>query len=56
MNDNTKITSIKIYAVGGIDKVENFILTVFTYKDSNDFDADGNYRGNSIYGIRIKRK
>ena len=26
------------------------------YKDNNDFDTDGNYRGNSIYGIRIKRK
>lgn len=56
VNDNTKITSIKIYAVDGIDKVENFILSVFTYKDSNDFDTDGNYRGSSIYGIRIKRK
>ncbi len=56
MNDNTKITSIKIYAVDGIEKVENFILSVFTYKDINDFDTDGNYRGNSIYGIRIKRK
>lgn len=56
MNDNTMITSIKIYAVDGIDEVENFILTVFTYKDNNDFDVDGNYRGNSIYGIRIKRK
>jgi len=56
MDDNTKITSIKIYAVDGIEKVENFILSVFTYKDNNDFDTDGNYRGNSIYGIRIKRK
>ena len=55
MNDNTMITSIKIYAVDGIEEVENFILTVFTYKDNNDFDSDGNYRGNSIYGIRIKR-
>lgn len=56
VDDNTMLTSIKIYAVEGIDEVENFILSVFTYKDSNDFDADGNYRGNSIYGIRIKRK
>ena len=47
---------LKIYAVDGIEKVENFILSVFTYKDNNDFDTDGNYRGNSIYGIRIKRK
>ena len=50
------ITSIKIYAVDGIDEVENFILNVFTYNDDNDFDENGNYRGNSIYGIRIKRK
>lgn len=56
MNDDTMLTSIKIYAVDGIDNVENFILSVFTYKDSNDFDTNGNYRGNSIYGIRIKRK
>lgn len=56
MEDNTKITSIKIYAIDGIEEVENFILSVFTYKDNNDFDTDGNYRGNSIYGIRIKRK
>ena len=25
-------------------------------RTNNDFDTDGNYRGNSIYGIRIKRK
>lgn len=55
VNDNTMITSIKIYAVSGIDKVENFILTAFTY-DDDDFDENGNYRGNSINGIRIKRK
>lgn len=55
VNDNTIITSLKIYAVNGIDEVENFILSVFTYKDSNDFDNEGNYIGNSIYGIRIKR-
>lgn len=56
MKDDTMLTSIKIYAVDGIDNVENFILSVFTYKDSNDFDSNGNYRGDSIYGIRIKRK
>lgn len=56
MDDNTMITSIKIYAVEGIDKVENFILSVFTYDDLNDFDEEGNYRGNSITAIRIKRK
>lgn len=55
MNDNTLITSIKLYGVGGIDKVENIILTAFTYKDDNDF-KDGEYRGNSRYTIRIKKK
>lgn len=56
MEDNTLITSIKLYAVDGIDRVENIILTVFTYDDEDDFDSDGNYQGNSHYTIRIKRK
>ena len=56
MEDNTILTSIKIYAVGGIDNVENIILSAFTYDSLDDFDSDGNYRGNSIYVIRIKRK
>ncbi len=56
VNDNTLITSIKLYAVGEIDSVENIILSVFTYDDEDDFDSDGNYRGNSRYAIRIKRK
>lgn len=56
MEDNTLITSIKIYAVDGINKVENFILSVFTYDSEDDFDEEGNYRGNSITAIRIKRK
>ena len=54
MNDNSILTSIKIYAVEGIDKVENIILSAFTYDSEDDFD-DNNYRGNSIYVIRIKR-
>lgn len=55
MEDNTLITSIKLYGVDGIEKVENIILTAFTYKDDNDF-KDGTYRGNSSYTIRIKKK
>lgn len=55
MEEDTLLTSIKLYAVGGIDKVENIILTAFTYKDDNDF-KDGTYRGNSRYTIRIKKK
>lgn len=56
MEDNTLITSIKLYAVDNIDRVENIILSAFTYNDEDDFDSEGNYRGNSIYVIRIKRK
>ncbi len=56
VDDNTIITSIKIYAVDGIDNVENIILTAFTYDSDEDFDSNGNYRGNSHYTIRIKRK
>ena len=56
MNENTILTSIKIYAVENIDKVESIILSAFTYDSEEDFDEDDNYRGNSIYVIRIKRK
>lgn len=54
MNDNNILTSIKLYAVDGINKVENIILSAFTYDSEDDFD-NNNYRGNSIYVIRIKR-
>ena len=56
MEDNTLITSIKIYAVEGIDKVDYFLLSAFTYDGEEDFDEEGNYRGNSIYRVNIKRK
>lgn len=55
IDDNTLLTSIKLYAVSGIDKVESIILNAFTY-DEDDFDENNNYRGNSLYAIRIKRK
>lgn len=55
IEENTLLTSIKIYAVDGIDKVDSFILSAFTYDSEDDFDEEGNYRGNSIYVIRIKR-
>ena len=55
IDDNTLLTSIKLYAVSGIDKVESIILNAFTY-DEDDFDENNNYRGNSLYVIRIKRK
>ena len=56
VNDNTLMTSIKLYAVDGIDNVQNIILTAFTYDDKDDFDDNGNYRGSSSYTIEIKRK
>ena len=56
VGDDTLMTSVKLYAVSGIDEVEDIILTAFTYKDINDFDKDGNYRGKSSYTIKIKRK
>lgn len=56
MTENTLLTSIKIYATDNIEKVENIILSAFTYDSEDDFDEEGNYRGNSIYVIRIKRK
>lgn len=55
MEEDTLLTSIKIYAAPGIDRVENIILSAFTYDSEEDFDSEGNYRGNSIYVIRIKR-
>ena len=50
------MTSIKLYAVDGIDDVKDIILTAFTYDDEDDFDDNGNYRGSSSYTIEIKRK
>ena len=56
MKENTLLTSIKIYATDGIKDVENIILSAFTYDTEDDFDENDNYRGNSLYVIRIKRK
>ena len=55
INDNTLMTSVKLYAVDEIDEVESITLTAFTY-DEDDFDKENNYRGNSKYTINIKRK
>ena len=55
VNDNTLMTSVKLYAVDKIDEVESITLTAFTY-DKDDFDKENNYRGNSKYTINIKRK
>lgn len=56
MDEDTLLTSIKISARSGIDRVENLILSVFSYDSEDDFDEEGNYIGKSIYVIRIKRK
>ena len=53
---NTIMSSVKFYAVGGIEEVDSISIEAFTYLDSNDFDKDNNYRGNSKYTINIKRK
>ena len=55
INDDTLITSIKIYAVDKIDEVDKIKLTVFTY-DNDDFDEEGNYKGTSKYSINIINK
>lgn len=55
VEDNTLMTSVKLYTVDEIDEVESITLTAFTY-DEDDFDKDNNYRGNSKYAINIKRK
>ena len=56
INDDTLITSIKIYAVDKIDEVTKIKLTVFTYDNDDDFDENGNYRGISKYSIDIINK
>lgn len=48
------MSSVKIYGTN-LDKVSSISVMAFTY-DSDDFDTDGNYRGNSKYTINIKRK
>jgi len=57
-SDETIFTSIKL--TGGVsanDVLSPIELTVFTYKDENDFDPDnGMYRGNSSYTINVNRK
>ena len=54
-NDQTLLLGIKLTAGTKVEKINSDItLTAFSY-DSDDFDEDGNYRGNSKYSIVIKR-
>lgn len=46
-------TSIKLYAANTDIINSPITLTVFTYDSDDDFDSDGNYRGNSSYSINI---
>ena len=56
VNDNTIYSSIKLYLHQKTNEITSPItLTVFTYKDDNDF-LDGHYRGNSKYTITIYNK
>ena len=53
-NDQTIISSIKLYlAEEGENITSSIYLTVFTY-DEDDFDELNNYRGNSKYTLEIK--
>ena len=53
LNENTIYSTIKIYIHLKTNEIISPItLTVFTYKDDNDF-IDGHYRGNSFYTVEI---
>ena len=53
VNDNTIFTSIKLFLVESDQITSPITLTVFTYDSEDDFDEDGQYRGNSKYQINI---
>ncbi len=56
VKDDTIYSSIKLYLHHNTSEITSPItLTVFTYKDDNDF-IDGHYRGNSKYTIIINNK
>lgn len=56
VKDDTIYSSIKLYLHKQTNEITSPItLTVFTYKDDNDF-VDGIYRGNSKYTITIYNK
>ena len=52
-NENTLFTTFKMQASGNVSKINsNIVFSVFTYDSDDDF-IDNNYRGNSIYTIKI---
>ena len=51
---NTLISSIKLYPGGAVHKITSKVkITVFTYDGEDDFDSNGEYRGNSKYSITL---
>ena len=57
VKDDTVYSSIKLYLHKQTKDITSPItLTVFTYKDDNDFDENGRYRGNSKHTITIYNK
>ena len=53
--NSTILTSIKLTGSYNTELItSDIILTAFTY-DDDDFDKNGNYRGNSKFSITIKR-
>lgn len=55
-SDSTMYTSIKLYLVRPERITSPVTITAFTYDSEDDFDLDGNYRGNSKYNININWK
>lgn len=57
MYDYTIASSIKLVGDVDSDKIDGPItLTAFCYDTEDDFDEDGNYRGNSSYSIIITKE
>lgn len=56
VKDDTIYSSIKLTGIETANIESPITLTVFTYDGDEDFDSDGNYRGNSKYTITINRK
>lgn len=52
--ENTLFTAIKIQSSYQCNEIDSKIqLTVFTYDTDDDFDENGEYRGNSSYSMNI---
>ena len=52
--DSSLFSSIKLYGEAASDEIISKVyLTVFTYDTEDDFDENGEYRGNSKYTITV---